>query len=75
MANYVRKTKDVWIIEENWGYGWEEACSHESKHEANENMKRYREDIRIRLAKGHETYQVRLRKRREKIDGSADVQA
>ena len=20
---YVRKTKDVWVIKTNWGYGWE----------------------------------------------------
>ena len=26
---YTRKTKDVYVIETNWGYGWEEESSYD----------------------------------------------
>ena len=64
MASYVRKTKDVWALEENWGYGdgWEYICEYDNKHDANEAIRVYQDDIRLRMSKGLEIYTVRIRK-------------
>lgn len=46
---YVRKTKDVWCIETNWGYGWECESEYDKddcdnpKRSAYEDAKGYRE--------------------------------
>lgn len=65
--SYVRKTKDVWCIDTNYGYGWEteseyDKDSYENPYKAaKEDMKGYREHM------NHYGGQVRLVKRREKI--------
>lgn len=71
MANYIRKTKDVWVLEENWGYGdgWEYIGEYEDKHSANVDLRKYQEDIRLRMKNGDEVYSVRLRKTRVKREG------
>ena len=74
MAEYVRKTYDVWILEENWGYGWEYVGEYGNKHDGMVDLRKYQEDIRIRIEKGHEIYSVRLRKeRRKKETGNGGV--
>ena len=46
---YIRKTKDVWCIDTNWGYGWETESEYDSddydnpKKSAYEDAKGYRE--------------------------------
>lgn len=39
---YKRKTKDIYIIMTNYGYGWEEESSADSLKEAMEQAKEYR---------------------------------
>ena len=41
---YTRKTKDVWAIMGNYGYGWEEIVTENTKKEAIEQLKTYRSD-------------------------------
>lgn len=61
MASYVRKTKDVWCIETNCGYGWEVESTYDTRKEAMADLPEYRLFV--------STYhgQVRIKKRREKI--------
>ncbi len=58
---YQRKTKDVWCIELNYGYGWEEESSYDTYEEAKADYKEYR------LHAQHYFGVCRIRKRREKI--------
>lgn len=69
MANYIRKTKDVWILEEDWGYGWEYVNEYADKHSARVDMSRYEEDIADRQKRNLETYSVRIRKKRVNLGG------
>lgn len=45
---YVRKTKDVWCIDTNWGYGWETESKYDKddyenpRKAANDDAKEYR---------------------------------
>ena len=60
---YVRKTKDVWCIQTNYGYGWET----ESEYDKDDYAKPYfaaREDAKEYALNG---CSVRIVKRREKI--------
>lgn len=41
---YQRKTKDIYILLGNYGYGWEEVLAEETKKEARERLKEYREN-------------------------------
>lgn len=41
---YKRKTRDVYIIMANYGYGWEEECQADTQQEAKQNLKDYREN-------------------------------
>jgi hypothetical protein len=41
---YKRKTRDVYIIMANYGYGWEEECQADTLPEAKQNLKEYREN-------------------------------
>lgn len=41
---YKRKTRDVYIIMANYGYGWEEECQADTREEAKQNLKEYREN-------------------------------
>ena len=62
---YIRKTRDVWDIEQHTGhqYGWEVVCSEDSWKEARERLKEYREN--------QPEYPVRARKHRERIEEGA----
>lgn len=61
---YQRKTKDVWCIDTNWGYGWETESTYDKedyenpKRSAYEDAKGYREAGAI----------ARVVKRRERIN-------
>jgi hypothetical protein len=59
MGSYIRKTRDEYHIETNYGYGWEVECVEESWKEAKERVKEYRENT---------TAAVRVRKRRVKVN-------
>ena len=61
---YIRKTKDRWDIETNYGYGWEVECSYDTCAEAKRDIGEYR----IHVA--HYNGQCRIVKRREKINVS-----
>lgn len=41
----MRKTKDVWIIECNYGYGWDEACREETWKDAQQTYREYVENV------------------------------
>ena len=56
---YVRKTRDRWDIETNYGYGWEVECSEYTLKDAKMNLRAYRDNI---------SGLVRLVKRREKVE-------
>ena len=56
---YIRKTKDIWNIEANYGNGWETECSYDTYAEARRDIKEYRASYAIA------TY--RIVKRRVKI--------
>ena len=58
---YQRKTKDVWVIESNYGYGWEEESSYDDYDAAKEDLKEYR------IAVSHHFGVCRLKKKRERI--------
>ena len=42
---YVRKTRDRWDIESNYGYGWDVECSEYTRKEAKEQLKCYRKNV------------------------------
>lgn len=58
---YKRKTKDVWVIESNYGYGWEEESSYDDYDAAKADLKEYR------IAVSHHFGVCRLNKKRERI--------
>ena len=41
---YTRKTKDVYILLSNYGYGWDEELTEDTYQEAKEQLKTYREN-------------------------------
>jgi hypothetical protein len=41
---YVRKTRDEYNVEQNWDQGWEAVCSENTRREARERLKEYREN-------------------------------
>lgn len=41
---YVRKTKDIWEIQTNYGYGWEVENTEENLVDAKRSLKEYREN-------------------------------
>lgn len=41
---YIRKTRDIFVIEQNWGYGWEEVSTYTDRMEARKDLKAYREN-------------------------------
>lgn len=43
---YVRKTKDVWCIDTNCGYGWETESTYDTYAEAKADISGYREYTR-----------------------------
>jgi hypothetical protein len=56
---YTRKTKDVWAIMGNYGYGWEEVTAEDTKKDAIEQLKTYRDN---------ENYPFKIKKYREKLN-------
>ena len=61
MTAYKRKTRDVWNIELNYGYGWESESEYDNYEEAKADLKEYKEHAK------HYGASVRLVKRRERI--------
>ena len=61
--SYVRKTKDVWDIETNYGYGWEVESSYDHDDYEHPYQSAKEDAAEYRLAGAS----VRIRKRREKI--------
>ena len=62
---YVRKTRDRWDIETNYGYGWECECSEYTYKEARQTLREYRENACGRFV-------VRMTAHREKIEGNEE---
>ena len=58
---YIRKTKDIWEIQGYYGheYGWECVTTEETRQEARQRLKEYRDN---------ERYPFRLVKKRERIE-------
>ena len=57
-AMYVRKTVDAWVLEGNYGCGWEYLLTEYTKKEGMERLREYREN--------QPQYPVRLIKKRER---------
>ena len=55
---YVRKTVDAWVLEGNYGCGWEYLLTEYTKKEGMERLREYREN--------QPQYPVRLIKKRER---------
>jgi len=55
---YTRKTKDIYNIVTNYGYGWEVECTEDTYKEAKQRFKEYRENTNA---------QVKLEKKRERL--------
>lgn len=58
---YVRKTRDVWNIETNFGYGWEYETSED-------NYQAAREQLRCYQRNSFGKFRVRMVRKREKIE-------
>lgn len=56
---YIRKTRDIWEIQGNNGYGWECETTEESWKDAREQLKCYRANV---------NYPVRAVKKRERVE-------
>lgn len=61
--SYIRKTRDIWCIDTNYGYGWETESTY-SKEDYDNPKKSAHEDAKEYRLTGA---MVRVRKRREKI--------
>lgn len=59
---YKRKTRDVWWLMSNYGYGWECEVTYDNLKEAKDDLKAYRENC---AGKG---WVFRLEKHRERIE-------
>lgn len=55
---YIRKTKDIYEIQVNYGYGWDVETTEENYNDAKVQLKCYRDNV---------SYPVRIVKKREKI--------
>ena len=60
---YVRKTEDVWVLEGNYGYGWEYILTEYTRKEGKARLREYREN--------QPQYPVRLTKKRVKKEKTA----
>ena len=58
---YKRKTKDVWCIETNYGYGWETESEYDEYEQAKADLKEYK------LHTSNDGGSARMTRRREKI--------
>lgn len=43
---YTRKTKDIYVLMSNYGYGWEEELTEDTYKEAKEQLITYRENVK-----------------------------
>ena len=59
MAEYQRKTRDVWMVQGDYGQGWETLCEEETRADAKEQLRCY--DVNERQ------YPHRIKKRLERI--------
>lgn len=61
---YIRKTKDIWCIDTNWGYGWETESTYDKDDYEHPRLSAYED------AKGYREAgaMVRVVKRRERIN-------
>lgn len=41
---YTRKTKDIYILMSNYGYGWEEELTEKTREQARQTLKEYRQN-------------------------------
>lgn len=57
---YIRKTRDIFILEQNYGYGWEYVLEEDNRKDI---LQRKREYI------DNTNYPTRILKKREKING------
>jgi hypothetical protein len=57
---YQRKTRDVYEIQGDYGYGWEYLCEEETRKDAREQLKCYNEN--------EPQYEHRIKKRRVRIE-------
>lgn len=57
---YIRKTKDIFILEQNYGYGWEYVLEEDNKKDILQRKREYIENT---------NYPTRIIKKREKING------
>ena len=60
---YVRKTRDVWCIDTNWGYGWETESEYTKDDYKDPKLSAHQDAKEYRLAGAA----VRVVKRRERI--------
>lgn len=60
---YVRKTEDVWVLEGNYGCGWEYILEEDTRKEGMARLREYREN--------QPQYPVRLAKKRVKKEKTA----
>jgi len=44
MGRYIRKTVDEYHIQGNYGYGWETECTEDTRKEARQQLRCYREN-------------------------------
>lgn len=59
---YTRKTRDVWHVVTNYGYGWETECTEYTLKDAKQTKREYMEN-----AQGLQG--IKIVKKREKIEG------
>lgn len=57
---YIRKTRDIFILEQNYGYGWEYVLEEDNKKDILQRKREYIENT---------NYPTRIIKKREKING------
>lgn len=57
---YIRKTIDIFILEQNYGYGWEYVLEEDNKKDILQRKREYIENT---------NYPTRILKKREKING------
>lgn len=57
---YIRKTKDIFILEQDYGYGWEYVLEEDNKKDILQRKREYIENT---------NYPTRIIKKREKING------
>ncbi len=64
---YQRKTKDVWVIETNYGYGWEAESEYDNDDYENPRQSARQDLKEYKLVAQHNGGQARLRCKRERI--------